>query len=387
MAVRILFVCEHRSGTDGWSTYVDNLISSAEEKGWETVVCCAKGSEGQHPILHKPLRHLEFPFLAITSALALRSVLRRERPDVIHFTVEPYALLIPFLPRSVRNKIVLTVHGTYGVKPLLSARTRTLARRYYNDISRFIAVSNYTKRRVSAVLKETTGTELARAFDSRCAVIANGIVLPPHASNPPIARVKQILCVGGVKPRKGILESLRALATYRTLRRSPFEFHIVGNTYADSAYAKSVRNLITELSLEDCVRIRGRVSEQELSALYASADAYLMPSQTTPTSFEGFGLVFLEAAARGVPCIGPKDGGAAEAIAEGRSGFRIDPNHPEEIAERLVRILDEGKIRRDDCRTWAQEHSLARMSQSTFALYHSLTPHVSATRNDARRME
>jgi phosphatidyl-myo-inositol dimannoside synthase len=109
-----------------------------------------------------------------------------------------------------------------------------------------------------------------------------------------------------------------------------------------------------------------------LERFYGEADLFLMPAKTTLTTFEGFGIVFLEANARGVPCIGPQRSGAAEAIAEGRSGFRVDPRDPLQIAERMHRILDEHAIDPSHCVAWAREHSLEAQLQAVENVYASL---------------
>jgi glycosyltransferase involved in cell wall biosynthesis len=78
-----------------------------------------------------------------------------------------------------------------------------------------------------------------------------------------------------------------------------------------------------------------------LPAIYALADAYVMPSRG-----EGFGFVLLEAMASGVPVIASKADGGREAVRDGALGLLVDPASPAEIRAALVEILDRPPERR-----------------------------------------
>ncbi len=83
---------------------------------------------------------------------------------------------------------------------------------------------------------------------------------------------------------------------------------------------------------------------------------------------EGFVLAFLEANARGIPCIGPNTGGCPEAISEGKSGFICDPKDPNSIAEKMKNIF-EGAIDSKNCREWAEEHDIVLSARTIADLY------------------
>jgi phosphatidylinositol alpha-1,6-mannosyltransferase len=91
------------------------------------------------------------------------------------------------------------------------------------------------------------------------------------------------------------------------------------------------------------VRLLGRVGEADLPALYACADVFALCCRTRWGGLEqeGFGIVFLEAAASGVPSVAGQSGGAAEAVVDGETGFVVrDPHHPDAVASALGRLLD-----------------------------------------------
>ncbi|MBU0975413.1 glycosyltransferase family 4 protein [Patescibacteria group bacterium] len=274
--------------------------------------------------------------------------------------------MIPYLNHQIINRTILTIHGSYGIRPLQNFLTRIIAKRYYKLIPKFITVSNYTKDAVSKILKNP------KHFIDNAHVIHNGIVLPECGERIKSNKIKEILLVGGVKPRKGILEAIEACYCYKQAFHSPFIFSIVGSFKENDPYVKEVKNKISDLDLEKEVRLLGHILENDLHSLYRKSDLFLMPALTTQNTFEGFGLVFLEANAYGIPCIGPNASGAAEAINEGISGFRIDPNNPEEIAQRMDLVLNHKKIDSKECSKWAQDHGLERVVEEVEKVYESV---------------
>jgi glycosyltransferase involved in cell wall biosynthesis len=88
------------------------------------------------------------------------------------------------------------------------------------------------------------------------------------------------------------------------------------------------------------VTLLGRVSREALEGLYAACDLFAMPSRR-----EGFGLVFLEAMSAGKPCLGAF-GAAEEVIVPGLSGVLVDPTHPQDLLEAVVRLLRDPTLRR-----------------------------------------
>ena len=89
-------------------------------------------------------------------------------------------------------------------------------------------------------------------------------------------------------------------------------------------------------------------------------------------TFEGFGLVYLEANIKGVPCLGSKYSGAQEAIYNGVSGYIVDPYNKKEVAQKIDLILNKNKIKSQDCVAFAKNNSAQKKSQEIINLYKSL---------------
>ncbi|HUP85249.1 MAG TPA: glycosyltransferase family 4 protein [Acidimicrobiales bacterium] len=96
-------------------------------------------------------------------------------------------------------------------------------------------------------------------------------------------------------------------------------------------------------------RLLGRISDEDLASVYGCADVFAMCCRTRWAGLEpeGFGIVFLEAAACGVPQIAGNSGGAADAVEHGGTGLVVHrPRDPKAVAEALARLLDDPAKRR-----------------------------------------
>jgi phosphatidylinositol alpha-1,6-mannosyltransferase len=121
------------------------------------------------------------------------------------------------------------------------------------------------------------------------------------------------------------------------------------------------------------VTLAGAVPDQELPAYHAAADVFAMPcrSRYGGLEVEGFGIVYLEAAATARPAIAGHSGGAAEAVVDGDTGVLVEPREPKAVALAIASLLDDptrrarygaaGRARVERAFTWAQRG--ARLGQ------------------------
>ena len=153
-----------------------------------------------------------------------------------------------------------------------------------------------------------------------------------------------VLTLARLEPRKGIDQALRALAMIKEAGRLPANcIYVIAGRGREGDELKALSNA---LGLSDCVCFRGFVQESDVPALYEAADIFIQPNRDIGGDTEGFGVVFLEGSACGVPVIGGIAGGTADAIAEGVSGFRVDGESVEEIARVLGQLIEDPELRR-----------------------------------------
>ena len=151
-----------------------------------------------------------------------------------------------------------------------------------------------------------------------------------------------VVSVSRLVPRKGMDTLIRAAA-----RLAPSH---AGLTVAVAGAGRDARRLGRLIEAQRApVRLLGRVDDDELPALYASADVFAMCCRTRWGGLEqeGFGIVFLEAAACGVPSVAGQSGGAAEAVDDGVTGAVVGcPGDPEAVAAAIAGLLDDPLRRR-----------------------------------------
>ncbi len=145
-----------------------------------------------------------------------------------------------------------------------------------------------------------------------------------------------ILSIGSLTPRKDHQTLVAALAK---LRDRSWQCRIVGSDRMDLQSASALRRQIAELGLNDRIAVTGALDD--VDAEYAAADIFALASR-----YEGFGMVFAEAMARGLPIVGCH-GGAVPDLVPDRAGILVEPGDATGFAEALATMLDEPQKRRD----------------------------------------
>lgn len=105
-----------------------------------------------------------------------------------------------------------------------------------------------------------------------------------------------------------------------------------------------LRRLANELGVDSQVRFLGWVPYENIVAIYQDCDIFVMPSKVERRpdgtwAGEGFGFVYIEAAACGKPVIGSNQGGATDALKHGITGFAVNPHSVEEVADAIYTLL------------------------------------------------
>jgi phosphatidyl-myo-inositol dimannoside synthase len=120
-----------------------------------------------------------------------------------------------------------------------------------------------------------------------------------------------------------------------------------------------LEQLAKDLGVSDRVVFAGFVPTQELVPHYQVADAYIMPSQ------EGFGIVYLEAMACGIPVLSGDTDGSAEPLQDGRLGWRVPHRDPDAVAAACIEILNKRDPR---CQgQWLREQTLEKFGRQTLS--------------------
>lgn len=176
------------------------------------------------------------------------------------------------------------------------------------------------------------------------------------------------------EPRKNVALVLRALA--RLKDRYAFEYTVVG----DGALRPELESLAAELAISERVRFAGAIDDHALHVCYAHSDLFILTAAMSPKSVEGFGIVYLEAAAAGVPSLAARIGGAVDAVAEGASGMFVDDLTDEAVSVALAKFLSgEACFDSSACRAFAEKFSWERIVEEMLTRYPAISPAAQAS--------
>jgi phosphatidylinositol alpha-1,6-mannosyltransferase len=187
----------------------------------------------------------------------------------------------------------------------------------------------------------------------------------PHTYGP------TIVGVGQVKARKGFHILAQAM---KRIRQAVWNAQAVfiGDTSADPAYVSAIRAQLANDGLTDAVHFLGRVPEEVMIGWLHAADVFALPALNVGERFEGFGLVYLEASAAGLPVIGTRDNGAENAIWDGETGLLVPQDDPVALAEAATRLLCNPDLREHmgaAGRKLAAQHTWARAARQVVGVY------------------
>jgi phosphatidyl-myo-inositol dimannoside synthase len=172
-----------------------------------------------------------------------------------------------------------------------------------------------------------------------------------------------VITVGRLEARKNHRTVLGAIARLRGEGRD-IRYWCVGEGETRAALVA----LVAANGWGDWVYFTGRVDDEERRRLVAAADLHAMPSIDEGGLIEGFGIVFLEAAAAGVPSIAGNNGGQAEAVLDGRTGRVVDGRDVEAVAGAIRALIGDPGARAEmavQCVAWAAQNDWTRVVTRT----------------------
>jgi phosphatidylinositol alpha-1,6-mannosyltransferase len=217
-----------------------------------------------------------------------------------------------------------------------------------------IAVSRFTADAVRALIGDVASP--------RIVLIGNGVDTARFTPRPRPADLMArygldgkfvFIAVCRLLEKKGVDNAIRAFAgLHRT--QPACRYLIIGT----GPFAGRLAAIVAECGVTDSVIFAGDVPDEDLADHYSLGDVFLMPNRALPDGdTEGFGLVFLEANAAGLPAIAGRDGGSTDAVQDGVNGLVVDGNSVTEIGIAMRRLFESSALREK-----LAQHGLERAS-------------------------
>lgn len=324
----------------------------------------------------KPLLFLFNPF----SFFALKKVLKEYKPDIIHlhtmnevtpsvlflFKKYPTVMTLHGPETFLRNLLIWCLLPSYFKHNFCNKKDLTIVGKityfYFNHIQKicyklglknvdiFIAPSNYIQN-------------LAKIDVSPIIHLPNFIELRKFQK---LKNNYNLLFVGRLEKVKGIEFLIKALSLIIKVFPQT-TMTIIG----DGLNKTDLLNLIKNLQIEKYVQFRGWVENKDIDAYYEKASIVVIPSVWP----ENFPTVCNEAMSVGRPVIGTNIGGIPEMIDDGVNGYLVEPQNPEQIAEKVIKLFSEEKLLEElgrNARKKAEEFRIEKYVEKVEKVYEEM---------------
>lgn len=311
----------------GAERYVVDLAIALQACGHRPAVACSIGGpltdelrRGGVPVFEL-LGRLVKRRVSGAYALALRSLVRRERFDLVHGHVYASEVAAALATHGTAVPLVLTVHTE---APWRCARAHATSRWAYGRAAHLVGVSEAIRHQ----LEREFGVPGERASFLPPAIVAGAPVRALRSRRVTIGRVARL------QPEKGVDVFLRAAAALAP-RFGELDFVVVG----DGCLRAELETLAASLGLDGRLRFLGE--RRDARRLIASLDVLAVTSIS-----DGSPLVVLEAMAAGVPVVASAVGGIPQQMRHGTEGLLVAPGDPAALADALARLVGDARRRR-----------------------------------------
>jgi glycosyltransferase involved in cell wall biosynthesis len=209
---------------------------------------------------------------------------------------------------------------------------RIVEKKYLQSVDGFIFNSRTTERVVNSIIGNSKPSIVAYPPTDRLGDAISENEIKERANS----RELRMLFLGNIIERKGLHPLLNALASIEQNDILSYRLDVVGALTTDTTYVKAMQKQVVVNGLSSIVHFHGELDNDPLKGMLGQAHVLVVPS-----SYEGFGIVYLEGMAFGLPAIGTTAGAASEIIADGETGYLIEPDDSKTLAARLTSLADD----------------------------------------------
>jgi phosphatidyl-myo-inositol dimannoside synthase len=342
----------------GIQSYVKDILQAYSSlMGGADVFLLRDGSGVENPLESSVLRFHYFKSRSaalgrLRLAVSLLTYLLTNRPQRVFCGHIKLAPLVQMLCEPLGIPYTVLTYGKEVWEPLSARQQKTL-----QHADRIWTISRYSRDRACAA----NGIDPSRVEMLSCAI--DGTAFTPGMKSPDLidryqlANSKVLMTVARLwsgDPYKGVDVTIRALP--EIAQAFPEVKYLVIGRGDDQL---RLAQLAQDLGMGDRVIFAGFVPTEDLVAHYRLADAYVMPSQ------EGFGIVYLEAMACGIPVLSGDADGSADPLQDGQLGWQVPHRNPQAVAAACIEIL-KGEDQRCNG-TWLRARSLTLFDKPAFA--------------------
>ena len=267
------------------------------------------------------------------------------------------------LPKPL--KLLITIHGSEIPKFSSNPLERILFRNLLRKVDKIHVLSKYNEDKLFKFcpLIQNCIQLISGAPARNILPISNQLVSRDYTKKNLV-----LICVGRIHPRKGQFELLQAIEKLPCQLKECLTCLFVG-PQTKEGYAQKVIEKSNQVGCE--VKFLGDLKNKDLQEVYQNADIFALTSIPILNSVEGFGIVYLEASAHGLPILAHRVGGVEDAVINGKTGMLSDPKDPDELSANLRRLIEQPETRKKLGSAgveWAAKHSWVNVTRKLYRL-------------------
>ncbi|MBK8420563.1 glycosyltransferase family 4 protein [Candidatus Villigracilis saccharophilus] len=208
---------------------------------------------------------------------------------------------------------------------------RIVEKKYLQSVDGYIFNSKTTMGVVDGLINHGKPSMVAYPPTDRFGDAISEKEIETRAQSEPL----KIIFLGNIIGRKGLFTLLQAVNN----QKSKVVVNIVGSLTSEPAYTKKIQSFISENNLSSSIYLHGPLDNEPLIQKLKQAHMLIVPS-----SYEGFGIVYLEGMGFGLPAIGTTAGAAGEIIEDGKTGYLIKPNDHQSLATHISQLASDRNL-------------------------------------------
>jgi phosphatidylinositol alpha-1,6-mannosyltransferase len=283
---------------------------------------------------NKLIRKYFFPKW-LPAYLVLKNKIKEKKIDhIIVGHILPLGTVAYFFHMFHKKNYTVILHGMDFAYTMKKFRKKRITKKILDHATSIICANSYTAHLIK--------NEFPDIIDEKIIVVNPGVDIPPIIDQNQINDLinkhnlenkKILFSLGRLVKRKGFDRVIIAMP--EILKYIPNLCYYIAGEGHDEKYLKQLaekqKNII----------FLGKISENEKWLWLNICDIFAMPARDIDGDFEGFGIVFLEANIAGKPVIAGNSGGQIDAVQNTYSGFLVDPENTEQIANIIIKLMSE----------------------------------------------
>jgi len=334
MKIDVLYLVPQLMGKPGGiARYCSHICQALTEAGVTVRVIALVDDFSAAKELHSQFTGISFQLCSGSRSRFIQCVIQSiltERPRIIFAGHVNFAFLAYSFARIINAKLVTFIYGVDVFEPL------SMLRRYaLHQSNSVISISQFTAQQsieVNGVTPDQIHI-LNNCLDPQFAELCQKKLCCNESRTQKLSLLT-VARMSRAERYKGHEYVIRALPTL--LQKFPnLVYDVVGGGDAQP----ELEELAKQYGVDQAICFHGVVSDAQLKQLYEQATVFIMPSRR-----EGFGFVFLEAMAFGVPVIGGNQDATPEVILDGKTGYLVDPTSVEQIIVATSHLLSDSEL-------------------------------------------